>query len=63
VARSGDILVIPIHDTAIGQQAIRIHSSGLSVLAVSQNPETSASVRGQPDEPPRGSVVGYLTVV
>lgn len=39
----GDLLVVPIHDTSIGPAAIRVHRAGRSVLAVSQNPETSAA--------------------
>ncbi|TVR35639.1 MAG: cation:proton antiporter [Nitriliruptor sp.] len=39
----GDLLVIPIHDTAIGPAAVRMYHSDRSVLAVSQNPETSST--------------------
>jgi Kef-type K+ transport system membrane component KefB len=41
--RPGDLVVIPIHDTSIGPAAIRVYGTGRSVLAISQNPETSAS--------------------
>jgi Kef-type K+ transport system membrane component KefB len=43
VSRPGDILVVPIRSTSIGPAAIRLYRSGRSVLAVSQNPETSAA--------------------
>ena len=43
VRASGDLVVVPLHDRTVGVVARRIHESGLSVLAVSQNPETSAS--------------------
>jgi Kef-type K+ transport system membrane component KefB len=58
VARPGDLLVVPIHDTTIGPQAIRIHRSGLSVLAVSQNPETSAQSVVSPMNLPVGRLLG-----
>jgi hypothetical protein len=58
VARPGDVVVVPIHDTAIGPQAIRIHRSGLSVLAVSQNPETSAMSVVSPMNLPVGRLLG-----
>ena len=41
--RPGDLVVVPIHETSIGPAAIRVHESGRSVLAVSQNPEISAA--------------------
>jgi Kef-type K+ transport system membrane component KefB len=41
--RPGDLLVVPIHDTSVRPAAIRVHRSGRSVLAVSQNPETSGA--------------------
>ncbi len=41
--RPGDLVLVPIHDIALGPSAIRVHRSGRSVLAVSQNPETSAA--------------------
>lgn len=44
VTRPGDLVVVPIHDTAIGPAAMRVHRAGRSVLAVSQNPETTSSV-------------------
>jgi Kef-type K+ transport system membrane component KefB len=43
VSRPGDVLVVPIRSTSIGPAAIRLYRSGRSVLAVSQNPETSAA--------------------
>jgi Kef-type K+ transport system membrane component KefB len=39
----GDLVVVPIHETSMGLAAIAVHRAGRSVLAVSQNPETSAS--------------------
>jgi len=41
--RPGDLLVVPIHEMSIGPAAMRVHRSGRSVLAVGQNPETSAA--------------------
>lgn len=41
--RPGDLIVVPIHETSVGPPAIRVHRSGRSVLAVSQNPEISAA--------------------
>jgi Kef-type K+ transport system membrane component KefB len=41
--RPGDLVVVPIHDTSIGPAAIRVYGTGRSVLAISQNPETSAA--------------------
>jgi hypothetical protein len=35
--------VIPILDTTIRSAAVRVHGSGRSVLAASQNPETSSA--------------------
>jgi nucleotide-binding universal stress UspA family protein len=48
VTRPGDLLVVPIHGTAIGPPAIRVYRSGRSVLAVSQNPETSSASTASP---------------
>ncbi len=56
--RPGDLLVLPIHDTSIGAAAIRIHASGRSVLAVSQNPETSAASVVSPMNLPVGRSLG-----
>lgn len=42
VTRPGDVLVVPIHDRAIRNDAISVYESGRSVLAVSQNPEASS---------------------
>ncbi|HSP26930.1 MAG TPA: cation:proton antiporter, partial [Ilumatobacteraceae bacterium] len=39
----GDLIVVPMHDSSIGQAAIGVHRAGRSVLAVSQNPATSAA--------------------
>ncbi len=39
----GDLVVVPIHDTAIGPAAVGVHRGGRSVIAVSQNPETSSA--------------------
>jgi Kef-type K+ transport system membrane component KefB len=58
IAGPGDVVVVPIHDTAIGPQAIRIYRSGLSVLAVSQNPETSATSVVSPMNLPVGRLLG-----
>jgi Kef-type K+ transport system membrane component KefB len=54
VAEPGDLVVVPIHDTAIGPPAIRVHRSGRSVLAVSQNPETSSNTVVSPMNLPVG---------
>jgi Kef-type K+ transport system membrane component KefB len=43
IAVQGDLLILPIHDTSIGPAAVRVYHSGMSVLAVSQNPESSAA--------------------
>jgi Kef-type K+ transport system membrane component KefB len=43
VSRPGDLIVIPIHDVAIGAAAVRVYDTGRSVVAVSQNPETTAA--------------------
>jgi Kef-type K+ transport system membrane component KefB len=44
VTSPGDLVVVPLHDDALGAAAIRLHRAGRSVLAVSQNPETSSAV-------------------
>jgi hypothetical protein len=54
VTRPGDLLVVPIHDTSIGPAAIRVHRSGRSALAVSQNPETSSTAVVSPMNLPVG---------
>jgi Kef-type K+ transport system membrane component KefB len=41
--RPGDLVVLPIHETTIRSAAVRLHRSGRSVLAASQNPETSSA--------------------
>jgi Kef-type K+ transport system membrane component KefB len=54
VTRPGDLLVVPIHGTSIGPAAIRVYRSGRSVLAVSQNPETSSTAVVSPMNLPVG---------
>jgi Kef-type K+ transport system membrane component KefB len=56
--RPGDLVVVPIHDTSIGPSAIRLHDAGRSVLAVSQNPETSAASVVSPMNLPVGRSLG-----
>jgi hypothetical protein len=58
VSRPGDLLVVPIHDTAVGPAAVRVHNTGRSVLAVSQNPETSAASVVSPMNLPLGRSLG-----
>jgi nucleotide-binding universal stress UspA family protein len=58
VSRPGDLVVVPIHDTSVGPSAIRVHRSGRSVLAVSQNPETSAAAVVSPMNLPVGRSLG-----
>jgi len=58
VTRPGDLLVVPLHDTSIGPAAIRVYRSGRSVLAVSQNPETSAASVVSPMNLPVGRSLG-----
>jgi Kef-type K+ transport system membrane component KefB len=41
VTRPGDIVVIPVHDTAIGPDAIGVYRTDRSVLAVIQNANTA----------------------
>jgi Kef-type K+ transport system membrane component KefB len=54
----GDLLVVPIHDTAIRQVAVRVHRSGRSVLAVNQNPETTSASVVSPMNLPLGKTLG-----
>jgi Kef-type K+ transport system membrane component KefB len=56
--RPGDVLVVPIRDASIGPAANRLYSSGRSVLAVSQNPETSAASAVSPMNLPLGGTLG-----
>jgi hypothetical protein len=56
--RPGDLVVLPIHDTAIAPAAVRLHRSGRSVLAVSQNPETSSASVVSPMNLPVGRSLG-----
>ncbi|HSL56372.1 MAG TPA: universal stress protein, partial [Acidimicrobiales bacterium] len=56
--RPGDLLVVPIHDTSIGAAAIRVYGTGRSVLAVSQNPETSLGAVVSPMNLPVGRTLG-----
>ncbi len=58
VTRPGDLIVVPIHESSIRPAAIRIHRSGRSVLAVSQNPETSAASVVSPMNLPVGRTLG-----
>jgi hypothetical protein len=53
-----DLLVLPIHDTSLGAAAVRVHLSGRSVLAVSQNPETSSASMVSPMNLPVGRNLG-----
>ncbi|MCU0311141.1 MAG: cation:proton antiporter [Acidimicrobiales bacterium] len=48
VTRPGDVVVVPIHDRAIRNDAIRVYQSGRSVLAVNQNPEASSGPATSP---------------
>jgi Kef-type K+ transport system membrane component KefB len=58
ITRPGDLLVVPLHATAIGPPAIRVFHSGRSVLAVSQNPETSAASVVSPMNLPLNRTLG-----
>ena len=58
VTSPGDLVVLPIHDTSLGPAAIRVHRSGRSVLAVSQNPETSSASVVSPMNLPVGRNLG-----
>lgn len=58
VTRPGDLLVVPIYGTSIGPSAIRVYRSGRSVLAVSQNPETSSSSTVSPMNLPLNRTLG-----
>jgi hypothetical protein len=49
--------VVPLHDTSIGSAAIRVYRSGRSVLAVSQNPETSSAPVVSPMNLPVGGTL------
>jgi Kef-type K+ transport system membrane component KefB len=54
----GDLVVVPVHDTSIGPAAIRVHRTGRSVLAVSQNPETADASAISPMNLPVGRSLG-----
>jgi Kef-type K+ transport system membrane component KefB len=58
VTRPGDLIVIPIHDTAIAPAAVEVFRSGRSVLAVSQNPETATGAVINPMSLPLGKSLG-----
>lgn len=58
VSRPGDLVVVPIHAAAVGPAAVRVHNSGRSVLAASQNPETSAASVMSPMNLPLGRSLG-----
>jgi hypothetical protein len=58
VTLPGDLLVVPIPDTSIRPAAIRVYGSGRSVLAVSQNPETSSAAVVSPMNLPLGRTLG-----
>jgi Kef-type K+ transport system membrane component KefB len=55
--RPGDLLVVPIRGTSIRSPTMRIYGSGRSVLAVSQNPETSAASVVSPMNLPLGGTL------
>lgn len=54
----GDLVVVPIHDVSIGPAANRVHASGRSVLAVSQNPESASTSVVSPMNLPVGGTLG-----
>lgn len=54
----GDVIVVPLHDLALGPAAVRVFESGRSVLAVSQNPEASTSGVVSPMNLPTGQSLG-----
>ena len=58
VTQPGDLVVIPIHDTSVRPAAIGVRRSGRSVLAVSQNPESSAASVVSPMNLPVGRALG-----
>ncbi|HUW04003.1 MAG TPA: cation:proton antiporter [Acidimicrobiales bacterium] len=58
ISRPADLIVVPIHDTSSRSVAIRIYRSGRSVLAVSQNPETSTASVVSPMNLPVGRSLG-----
>jgi hypothetical protein len=58
VTRPGDLVIVPLHDTSIGGAANRVHQSGRSVLAVSQNPESSSAAAVSPMTLPIGRSLG-----
>ncbi len=58
VTQPGDLVIVPIHGTSIGPPAIQVYRSGRSVLAVSQNPETSAASTVSPMNLPLGGTIG-----
>lgn len=58
VSRPGDVIVVPIHDVAIAPPAIRVHGSGRSIVAVSQNPESGAGSVVSPMNLPVGRSLG-----
>jgi Kef-type K+ transport system membrane component KefB len=58
VTQPGDLVVVPIHDIAIGASAVRVHDSGRSVLAVSQNPESSSTAAVSPMNLPSDRTIG-----
>ena len=57
-SRPGDLIVVPIHEASNRSAAIRVYRSGGSVLAVSQNPETSAESVVSPMNLPVGRSLG-----
>ena len=54
----GDLIVVPIHHTSIGPAANRVHHTHRSVLAVIQNPETTAASAVSPMTLPIGRSLG-----
>lgn len=58
VSGPGDLVVLPIHDVSIAPSAIRVHESGRSIVAVSQNPESESGSIVSPMNLPVGRSLG-----
>lgn len=58
ISRPGDLVVLPIHDVGIAPAAIRVHESGRSIVAVSQNPESESGSIVSPMNLPVGRSLG-----
>jgi Kef-type K+ transport system membrane component KefB len=56
--QEGDLVVVPLPETSVAVPAQRVHRSGRSVLAVSQNPETSETSVVSPMNLPVGRSLG-----